>query len=128
MFDHFGFTVRDMTKSLPFYEACLAPLGITVVERQPEFDAVILAGENEFPFIWMGSHKASWMNKDAATGSLPVHFAFPASSPDAVDAFYREGLSHGGVDQGEPGDRGGRYYAAYLIDPDGNNVEAGYRR
>jgi len=55
MFDHFGLTVTDMSKSLPFYEACLRPLGITIIQKQPEFDAVIFAGKSEFPFIWMGA-------------------------------------------------------------------------
>ncbi len=61
MLDHFGVTVTDMSKSLPFYEACLEPLGIRVTERQPQFDAVIFTRDGvEFPFIWMGSAHASW--------------------------------------------------------------------
>jgi catechol 2,3-dioxygenase-like lactoylglutathione lyase family enzyme len=59
----------------------------------------------------------------------PVHVALRAPSSGAVDAFHRAGLGHGGRDHGAPGWRGpsGSYYAAFLIDPDGNNVEAGVR-
>ncbi len=127
MFDHFGLRVRDMHKSLPFYEACLAPLGIRIAQRQPEFDAVIFSGEAEFPFMWMGSTKATWMRENHQPGLSPVHFAFPAPSRQAVNEFHRQGLANGGTDHGEPGIRDPGYYAAYLLDPDGNNVAAGYR-
>ena len=62
-------------------------------------------------------------------GSLPMHIAFAAPSVDAVDSFYQQGMRNGGLDKGPPGNRPSStpYYAAYLIDPDGNNVEAGYR-
>ena len=127
MFDHFGLRVRDMAESLPFYEACLAPVGIRVAQRQPEYDAVILSGDSEFPFIWMGSSQSSWMTDEHAPGQSPVHFAFPAPSREAVDEFHRQGLANGGTDNGAPGPRQPGYYAAYLLDPDGNNVEAGFR-
>ena len=125
MFDHFGLTVTDMAKSLPFYEACLRPLGIAVIQRQPEYDAVILAGETQFPFIWMGTGRASWMEETHEPGRSPVHFAFPAGSRSAADEFHAQGLANGGRDNGGPGLRNGDWYAAYLLDPDGNNVEAG---
>ena len=128
MLDHFGFSVTDMSKSLPFYEACLAPLGIRVTERQPQFDAVIFARDGaDFPFFWMGASHASWWTDDHEAGGSPIHFAFPAPSREAVEAFHQAGLANGGVDQGAPGERPGGWYAAYLLDPDGNNVEAGVR-
>ena len=126
MFDHFGLTVADMSKSLPFYEQCLEPLGIKVIERQPQFDAVIFAGESEYPFLWMGTRRATWWDDNHQAGRSPIHFAFPAKSQRAVNAFHAQGLAHGGRDNGAPGLRhGGDWYAAYLLDPDGNNVEAG---
>ena len=91
MFDHFGLTVTDMSKSLPFYEACLRPLGITIIQKQPEFDAVIFAGKSEFPFIWMGAVRASWMKDTHKAGHSPVHFAFAAGSRAAVDEFHAQG-------------------------------------
>jgi catechol 2,3-dioxygenase-like lactoylglutathione lyase family enzyme len=126
--DHFAVTVTDMSKSLPFYEACLEPLGIRVTERQPQYDAVIFTRDGvDFPFIWMGSSRASWWREDDEAGKAPIHFAFPAQSRAAVDAFHALGLANGGNDQGAPGLRPGGWYAAYLLDPDGNNVEAGIR-
>lgn len=128
MFDHFGLSVTDMSVSLPFYEACLAPLGFTITERQPQFDAVIFTRDGgEFPFIWLGAAHATWWRDDHEVGKSPVHFAFPAASRSAVDAFHARGLATGGKDQGAPGVRHGGWYAAYLLDPDGNNVEAGIR-
>jgi len=56
MFDHFGFVVRDLAESLRFYEPSLAPLGLRIAERQGN-EAVIICGEAEFPFIWMGTLK-----------------------------------------------------------------------
>ena len=129
MFDHFGLNVTDMSKSLPFYEACLEPLGFTVTERQSQFDAVIFTQNgSEFPFIWLGTARASWWRDEHQAGMSPIHFAFPAPSREAVEIFHRQGLASGGTDHGAPGLRPpGNWYAAYLLDPDGNNVEAGIR-
>ena len=55
MFDHIGVFVTDFEKSVSFYEACLAPLGIRIYQRQPEFSAVVFSGEPDFPFLWMGA-------------------------------------------------------------------------
>jgi len=78
---------------------------------------VVAAGR---PSFWRASHTAS---------SAPDHLAFTAPDDRAVDAFYRAGLSAGGTDNGPPGPRKSstRCYAAFLIDPDGNNVEASHR-
>ena len=127
MFDHIGFNIRSAARSIPFYEACLAPLGLQVIERQPEFHAVIFAGESEFPFLWIGEGDGVYHGIKVEVGKSPSHFAFVAPSREAVDEFYRAGLQHGGRDNGAPEDCGGGYYAAYLLDPDGNNIEAGIR-
>jgi catechol 2,3-dioxygenase-like lactoylglutathione lyase family enzyme len=85
--------------------------------------------------IWEGERGAQLANlvvtDDEPTTSGPVHIAFVADSRDQVDAFHRAGVEAGARDNGPPGvreqyssDEGGRYYAAYLLDPDGNNVEA----
>jgi catechol 2,3-dioxygenase-like lactoylglutathione lyase family enzyme len=126
MFDHFGFVVRDLHESLRFYEASLAPLGLKIAERHGD-EAVIISGEGEFPFIWMGTTAPAFWQEEHGAGRSPFHLAFSAQSREAVIEFYEAGLEHGGKDNGKPGPRGEVYYAAYLLDPDGNNVEAGVR-
>ena len=126
MFDHFGFVVRDLAKSLRFYEACLAPLGLRIAERHGN-EAVIFSGEEESPFIWMGTPKPQFWREEHGAARSPFHLAFSAPSREAVVAFHEAGLRHEGRDNGAPGSRGSDYYAAYLLDPDGNNIEAGVR-
>ncbi len=126
MFDHFGFVVGDLAKSLRFYEACLAPLGLRIAERHGN-EAVIISGEAEFPFIWMGTPKPDFWREEHGAAQSPFHLAFSAPSRGAVVAFHEAGLRHEGRDNGAPGTRGSDYYAAFLLDPDGNNVEAGVR-
>jgi catechol 2,3-dioxygenase-like lactoylglutathione lyase family enzyme len=126
MFDHIGFSIRSAEKSIPFFEACLAPLGLKVIQRQPEFKAVLFAGKKEFPFLWMGEELERHGLK-VTPGASPMHLAFAAPSKSSVDEFHRLGLQNGGRDNGSPEDCGGGYYAAYLLDPDGNNIEAGFR-
>jgi catechol 2,3-dioxygenase-like lactoylglutathione lyase family enzyme len=71
MFDHFGFVVRDLAKSLHFYEACLAPLGLRIAERHVN-EAVIISGEAEFPFIWMGTPTPDfWREENMAPLEAP---------------------------------------------------------
>jgi catechol 2,3-dioxygenase-like lactoylglutathione lyase family enzyme len=111
MFDHVGLRVRDLAASRRFYAAALAPLG----HRPAEGDGFGPAGS---PGLWLHGEAA-------AEGG--VHLAFRAASRDAVDAFHAAGLGAGGRDNGAPGPRpdyGPHYYAAFLIDPEGNNVEA----
>ena len=126
MFDHFGFVVRDLAISLRFYEASLAPLGLRIAERHGN-EAVIISGEVEFPFIWMGTPKPQFWREEHGAARSPFHLAFSAPSREAVVAFHEAGLRNGGTDNGAPGVRGSGYYGAFLIDPDGNNIEAGVR-
>ena len=113
--DHVHIRVRDAGASVAFYKTVLEPLGI--------------------PPIWEGERGAQLANLVVTDGepttSGPVHIAFVADSREQVDAFHQAGLDAGGRDNGPPGvreqyssDEGGRYYAAFLLDPDGNNVEA----
>ncbi len=126
MFDHFGFVVRDLATSLQFYEACLAPLGLRIAERQGN-EAVIISGEAEIPFIWMGTPEPEFWRGEHGAARSPFHLAFSAPSREAVVAFHEAGIGHEGRDNGAPGARGSGYYAAFLLDPDGNNIEAGVR-
>ena len=126
MFDHFDIVVRDLAKSLRFYEGCLPPLGLRIAERHGN-EAVIVSGEAEFPFIWMGTPKPDFWREEHGAARSPFHLAFSAPSREAVVAFHEAGLRHEGRDNGAPGARESGYYAAFLLDPDGNNIEAGVR-
>jgi catechol 2,3-dioxygenase-like lactoylglutathione lyase family enzyme len=115
MFDHVGFPVRDLAVSRTFYAAALAPLGIGVVVDQPEVVAFGKAGRAQ---LWLGRRGA------APSG---VHLAFAASSRAEVQAFYDAAIAAGGKDNGAPGLRPQyqpNYYGAFVLDPDGHNVEA----
>lgn len=120
MIDHVGFEVSDLARSARFYDAITFPLGIRRVLATDHAVAYGLDG----PVLWI-----------AVRGRSPApeygHLALQASGRVAVDAAYREGLAHGGSDDGPPGPRpqyGEGCYAAYLRDPDGLRVEVVNRR
>ncbi len=112
--DHVKLPVRDAVASKRFYTTVLAPLGI--------------------PPLWESERGAQFANlvvveREPLSG--PTHVAFVAASRKEVDAFHRAGIEAGFRDNGPPGvreqyssDEAGRYYAAFLLDPDGNNIEA----
>lgn len=117
MYDHIGFKVKDLAASVRFYEAALAPLG-NVLNSSDESGAGL--GPKDASALWLAAG-----GKPAKNGG--IHIAFRAPNRAAVDAFYKKGLKAGGNDNGAPGlrvDYSPTYYAAFLIDPDGNNVEA----
>jgi catechol 2,3-dioxygenase-like lactoylglutathione lyase family enzyme len=116
MLDHVGFGVSDYERSKAFYEKALAPLGLTVL-MEPMAQAAGF-GEAGKPFFWIETRGPT------AQG---VHVAFAAESRETVDAFHAAALEAGGIDNGAPGVREiyhPHYYGAYVLDPDGNNVEA----
>src|SRR5215510_13417094 len=133
MFDHVGVVVRDLAVSGRFYTACLAPLGYRLLAdfSQPDGDGRLVYGSGgpADPFFVVAHGMPTFWRTDHVAGAAPDHIGFQAPSRESVDAFYRAGLDNGGRDNGPPGPRRSstRYYAAYLIDPDSNNVEAGYR-
>ena len=127
MLDHFGFIVRDLKASRRFYEAALGALGLVVVEEQPSAFIMAASKIDFIPFVYIGQGRPSFWTKESTAGTSPTHFGFRARTKDMVDAFYRAGLAAGGRDNGAPGPRRPGYYAAYLLDPDNNNIEAGLR-
>ena len=129
MFDHLGIVFRDLKKAASFYGAVLAPLGIEATEDHVQADGtgwiVFSDGGAESSFFVAAAGRPSfWRDGDQAAKS-PAHVAFKAPSRAAVQSFHAAGLAAGATNNGDPGVRRGRYYCAFLIDPDGNNIEAG---
>ena len=115
--DHLGLDVSDYERSRAFYEQALAPLGLTMImEPVPKVGGF---GREGFPFFWIAERKRG--------PSTAVHVAFTASDREMVDAFHAAALAAGAADNGGPGVREiyhPDYYGAFVLDPDGNNVEA----
>jgi lactoylglutathione lyase len=114
LIDHLQLVVRDLAASRRFYEAVLATLGIGVGGEGPGF-------------FWADELAISSIDSPASQGKPtgPTHFAFQAPDRATVDRFHAAALSAGGKDNGGPGERPYHpgYYAAFVRDPDGNNVE-----
>lgn len=130
MLDHLGFQVRDLKASRRFYDATMETLGLQVIDNTATSFLIGRSAAQPIPFLWIGTETPRFWTKDHATSASPIHLAFSADSPAAVQDFHAAGLASGGTDNGPPGPRGSpdmKYYAAFLLDPDGNNIEAGYR-
>lgn len=117
MLDHVIVDVADLEASREFYERALAPLGVSLTM---EFGDMCAFGTgNAGPHFWIAAR--------ATGGATGVHVAFAAASRDAVDAFHEAALAAGATDNGPPGFRPqyhASYYAAFVLDRDGNNIEA----
>ena len=119
MYDHIGLKVKDLDASVRFYATALAPLGYVLCSQDNSGAGFGLPNE---PALWL------YLDRHLAAG---VHLAFRSPNRAAVDRFHSAGLEAGGRDHGSPGlraDYSPTYYAAFLLDPDGNNVEAVYLR
>jgi catechol 2,3-dioxygenase-like lactoylglutathione lyase family enzyme len=130
MIDHMGFRVRDLAAARRFYDACLTPLGLQAIDNTEGSFLIGRSREEPLPFIWVGTTQPTWWSADHSTSKSPIHVAFKATTRSEVDAFHRAALAAGGTDNGKPGPRGPaamKYYAAFVLDPDGNNIEAGVR-
>jgi catechol 2,3-dioxygenase-like lactoylglutathione lyase family enzyme len=115
LLDHFQLVVRNLSSSRRFYGAVLDALGIP------------MGGEGS-DFFWADELFVSSVDSQAAQGRLTgrVHIAFQVKDRATVDSFHKAGIAAGGSDNGAPGERSYHpgYYAAFLLDPDGNNIEA----
>ncbi|UPT88343.1 VOC family protein [Bradyrhizobium barranii subsp. apii] len=122
MIDHLGFSVSDYERAKAFYAKALAPLDYSLImevtAEQTGHAAAAGFGANGKPDLWFGAEGA--MNK-------PVHIAILAKDRATVDAFYKAATAAGGRDNGAPGIRPhyhANYYGAFVLDPDGHNIEA----
>jgi catechol 2,3-dioxygenase-like lactoylglutathione lyase family enzyme len=119
--DHIGLSVEDYARAKAFYVAALKPLGISLLMefgKEVTGDRDVAGFGRDRAHFWIGSGKV-------ATG--PVHVAFGAATRADVDAFYAAAIAAGGKDNGAPGVRAHYhpdYYGAFVLDPDGHNVEA----
>ena len=117
LIDHLQLVVRDLTASRRFYAAVFDVLGVPI------------GGEGD-DYFWADELFVSTADSEAAQGELTGrhHLVFQASDRAMVDAFHKAALANGGSDNGAPGERPYHpgYYAAFVLDPDGNNIEAVY--
>lgn len=120
MIDHLSLEVSDLKKSGQFYNKVLEPLGYEKFMEAPEdFEGRLCLG-------WGDSSSTFWIN-EGSRNEQQLHIAFKAENRKKVDEFYQAALAAGGRDNGKPGLRleyGENYYGAFVLDPDGHNVEA----
>jgi catechol 2,3-dioxygenase-like lactoylglutathione lyase family enzyme len=122
--DHITINVSDYTRSRAFYERALAPLGVGFVM---EYGKACGFGQNKKPDLWISEGAASYQKPEHLTHITPVHVALVARTRKDVDAFYAAAVAAGGRDHGAPGPRPEyhpNYYGAFVLDPDGHNIEA----
>jgi len=115
IFDHIVLNVTDTQVSKQFYSKALAPLGILLIKEE---EGCVGFGAHGKPSFWICHGEAT---------QKPMHIAFIAPNGASIDAFYEEALLVGGQDNGKPGLRKHyqpNYYSAFVLDPDGHNVEA----
>jgi catechol 2,3-dioxygenase-like lactoylglutathione lyase family enzyme len=116
--DHVGLKTTDYQKSMAFYVAALGTLGIKAVAEFTENGSSYAGFGKDRPTFWIG---------DGKTTRGDAHVAFIAASRAEVESFYTTALANGGRDNGKPGLRAHyhpTYYSAYVLDPDGHNIEA----
>lgn len=122
MIDHTGVSVSDYARSKAFYQQALAPIGYTLLAEFPAAmtGSVDVAGFGEAP-------KPDFWISGGTPNQPPIHVAFRVGSRAIVEAFHRAALAAGGTDNGGPGLRPHyhpNYYGAFVLDPDGHNIEA----
>ena len=129
MLDHTGIVVTDLPKARKFYDAVARVLELRI--DTPHKDFFILGkGPGQIPYLWIGTLRPSYWVEGSRAGINQMHVAFAAKDTATVDEFYRAAMSAGGRDNGKPGPRQGAadYYGAFVLDPDGNNIEAVARK
>lgn len=126
MLDHTGIVVSDLMLSRRFYDAIAEALGLSTSSNSAESFLLGRSADDPIPYLWIGTIRPSYWADGSRAGLNQMHVAFVAPSKEAVDAFHRAAIAAGGRDNGLPGPRegAGEYYGAFVLDPDGNNIEA----
>ena len=122
--DHVTLVVADYTRSKTFYQRALAPLGIAPIM---DFGQVCGFGRDNKPEFWIGTGPSSFQKPEHLEVITPTHIAFAARSRAEVESFHKAALEAGARDFGAPGVRAHyhpNYYAAFVLDPDGHDIEA----
>jgi catechol 2,3-dioxygenase-like lactoylglutathione lyase family enzyme len=122
MIDHTGLVVSDFDRSKAFYRQALAPIGYTLLA---EFPAAV-TGSTDVAGFGEAPKPDFWISR-GTPNQPPIHIAFRVGTRAAVDAFHQAALAAGGRDNGGPGLRAHyhpNYYGAFVLDPDGHNIEA----
>jgi catechol 2,3-dioxygenase-like lactoylglutathione lyase family enzyme len=124
LLDHITLNVSDYARSRAFYEKALAPLGVKPIM---EFGQACGFGREQKPDFWIGKGPTSFQKPEHLAVLTPVHIALRARSREEVRAFHAAALAAGAIDFGPPGLRPeyhATYYGAFVLDPDGHNLEA----
>jgi catechol 2,3-dioxygenase-like lactoylglutathione lyase family enzyme len=126
MLDHTGFVVSDLAPARRFYDAIAQALGLATADNGDQAFLLGRSADEPMPYLWIGTLRPSYWAEGSRPGLNQTHVAFAAPSKAVVDAFFRAALAAGGRDNGPPGPRqgAGDYYGAFVLDPDGNNIEA----
>ena len=122
--DHVGCNVSDYARAKAFYDKAFAPLGISLLM---EFGPIGGYGRDGKPDFWIVAGPSRFQKPEQLKVITPIHVCLRARSRAEVDAFYQAALAAGGKDNGPPGIRAeyhANYYGAFVLDPDGHNVEA----
>jgi catechol 2,3-dioxygenase-like lactoylglutathione lyase family enzyme len=122
MLDHIGIKVTDIAKAKAFYDKALAPLGVKIIMEVSKEES----GDSAFIGYGEGMKPYFWINEQPRATEL-IHVAFASDNRAKVDAFYKAAMAAGGRDNGPPGPRPHyhpNYYGAFVLDPDGHNIEA----
>jgi catechol 2,3-dioxygenase-like lactoylglutathione lyase family enzyme len=122
--DHVGINVSDYGRAKAFYEKALAPLGISLLM---EFGRVAGFGRGSKPELWFVAGKSSYQTDAQLVDITPIHVCLKAANREQVVSFHEAALAAGGTDHGAPGLRPeyhANYYGAFVLDPDGHNIEA----
>jgi catechol 2,3-dioxygenase-like lactoylglutathione lyase family enzyme len=130
MFDHLGFyTACELRERRAFYTAVLGELGYRMLEDHTQGDGsgwlVFGSGLPRSAFFVVAKGRPERWSALQQPGLSPIHIAFCAPSKQSVDRFHATGLREGAINNGDPGVRRAPYYCCFLLDADGNNIEAG---
>lgn len=124
MIDHISIGVSNFQRSLAFYDSIMPTLGFKRFFAMDNVKQIAAYGSDK-PVFWLGRRNEEAFNSIVSPPGF--HLAFPAANRSAVDAFYAAAIASGGTDNGKPGLRPqyhANYYAAFVLDPDGYNIEA----
>ena len=126
MLDHTGIVVGDLAAARRFYDAVAKALGLATVSNSPQSFLFGKSREEPIPYLWIGTLRPSYWVEGSRPGINQMHVACVAADKAQVDEFHRAAIAAGGRDNGAPGPRegAGDYYGAFVLDPDGNNIEA----